>query len=45
LKASIDGTLDFDEYNENIGKMLKKLGNKKSNLSKKMVKTKNKDQI
>jgi len=33
FKASIDGTLDFDEYYENIGNKLKKLGNKKGQLS------------
>ena len=45
LKASIDGTLDIDEYDEKIGKKLNKLGAKKGNLSKGKLKTKNKDQI
>ena len=45
LKASIDGTLDIDEYDENLGKKLNKLGAKKGNLSKGKGKTKNKDQI
>ena len=43
LKASMNGTLDIDEYDENLGKKLNKLGAKKGNLSK--GKTKNKDQI
>ena len=45
LKASIDGTLDIDEYDVNLGKKLKNLGKKKGNLSKGKGKTKNKDQI
>ena len=45
LKASIDGTLDIDEYDGNLGKKLNKLGAKKGNLSKGKGKTKNKDQI
>ena len=45
LQASIDGTLDIDEYDENLGKKLNKLGAKKGNLSKGQGKTKNKDKI
>lgn len=45
LKASIDGTIDVNEYDEDIGKKLNKLGAKKGNLSKGKGKTKNKDQI
>ena len=45
LQASIDGTLGIDEYDENLGKKLNKLGAKKGNLSKGQGKTKNKDQI
>ena len=45
LKASINGTLDIDEYDENLGKKLNKLGAKKGNLSKGKGKTKNKDEI
>ena len=45
LKASIDGTLDIDEYDNNLGKQLNKLGAKKGNLSKGKGKTKNKDKI
>ena len=45
LKASIDGTLDIDEYYNNLGKQLNKLGAKKGNLSKGQWKTKNKDKI
>ena len=45
MKASIDGTLDINEYDENLGKKLNKLGAKKGNLSKGKGKTKNKDQI
>ena len=45
LKASIDGSLDIDEYYNNLGKQLNKLGAKKSNLSKGQWKTKNKDKI
>ena len=45
LKASIDGTLDIDEYDNNLSKQLNKLGAKKGNLSKGQGKTKNKDKI
>ena len=45
LKASIDGTLDFDEYYSNIGKQLNKLGSKKGSLSRGKGKSKNADQI
>ena len=45
LKASIDGSLDIDEYDNNLGKKLNKLGAIKGNLSKKKWKTKNKDEI
>ena len=45
LKASIDGSLDIDEYYNNLGKQLNKLGAKKGNLSKGKWKTKNKDKI
>ena len=45
LQALIDGSLDIDEYDENLGKKLNKLGAKKGNLSKGNGKTKNKDQI
>ena len=45
LKASIDGSLDIDEYDDNLGKQLNKLGAKKGNLSKGQWKTKNKDKI
>ena len=45
LKASIDGTLDIDEYDENLAKQLNRLGAKKGNLSKEKGKTKNKDEI
>ena len=45
LKASIDGSLDIDEYYNNLGKQLNKLGAKKGNLSKGQWKTKNKDKI
>ena len=45
LQASIDGSLDIDEYDENLGKKLNKLGAKKGNLSKGQGKTKNKDKI
>ena len=45
LKASIDGFLDIDEYDNNLGKKLNKLGAKKGNLSKGDGKTKNKDKI
>ena len=45
LTASINGTLDIDEYEEKIGKKLNKLGAKKGQLSKGKGKTKNKDDI
>ena len=45
LKASINGFLDIDEYDNNLGKKLNKLGAKKGNLSKGKGKTKNKDEI
>ena len=45
LKASIDGSLDIEEYYNNLGKQLNKLGAKKGNLSKGQWKTKNKDKI
>ena len=45
LKASIDGSLDIDNYDNNLGKQLNKLGAKKGNLSKGKGKTKNKDEI
>ena len=45
LQASIDGSLDIDEYDENLGKKLNKLGAKKGNLSKGQGKTENKDKI
>ena len=45
LKASIDESLDIDEYDNNLGKQLNKLGAKKGNLSKGKGKTKNKDKI
>ena len=45
LKASIDGSLDINAYDNNLGKQLNKLGAKKGNLSKGNGKTKNKDQI
>ena len=45
LKATIDGTLDIDEYNSNIGKQLNKLGSKKGSLSRGKGKSKNADQI
>ena len=45
LKASIDGSLDIDECDNNLGKQLNKLGAKKGNLSKGQWKTKNKDKI
>ena len=34
LKASINGSLDIDEYDKNLGKKLNSLGAKKGNLSK-----------
>ena len=43
LKASMNGTIDVDEDDKDIGKKLNKLGAKKGNLSK--HKTKHKDQI
>ena len=33
LKSSIDGTLDIDEYNKNLGKKIQKIGLKKAHLS------------
>ena len=46
LKATVDGTLDFDEYNEIVGKKIKKLGQKKGSLSgTKKNKQKNRDEI
>ena len=45
LKASIEGSLDFDEYDSNIGKKLKDLGREKGTLSKGKGKSKNADQI
>ena len=45
LKASIDGTLDIDEYDVDIGKKLNKLGAKKGSLARGKGKTKNKDEI
>ena len=45
LKASIDGSLDIDEYDEILGKKLNKLGAKKGNLSKGKGKIKNRDEI
>ena len=45
LQASVQGDIDIKDYDENIGKMLKKLGTKKGPLSKGQGKTKNKDKI
>ena len=45
LKASIEGSLDIDEYNSNIGKQLNKLGSKMGSLSRGKGKSKNADQI
>ena len=45
LQDSIDGLLDINDYDENLGKQLNKLGAKKGNLSKGKGKTKNKDKI
>ena len=45
LKASINGSLDIDEYDEILGKKLNKLGAKKGALTKGKGKTKNADQI
>ena len=45
LKASIEGSLDFDEYDSKIGKKLKDLGREKGILSKGKGKTKNAEQI
>ena len=45
LKASIEGSLDFDKYYSNIGEKLKDLGREKGNLSKGKGKRKNADQI
>ena len=33
LKASINGTLDFDEYDQNLGIKIKELGKQKGHLS------------
>ena len=45
LKATIDGTLDIDEYDGNLGKKLNKLGAIKGSLSRGKGKQKNRDQI
>ena len=45
LQASMQGDIDINDYDANIGKMLKKLGTKKGPLSKGQGKTKNKDKI
>ena len=45
LKASIEGSLDINEYNTNIGKTLSKLGARKGNLSKGKGKIKNEAKI
>ena len=46
LKASINGTLDFDEYDQNLGIKIKELGKQKGHLSTtKKNRKKNKDQI
>ena len=45
FKASVQGDIDINDYDANIGKMLKKLGIKKGPLSKGQGKTKNKDKI
>ena len=45
LKALIDGNLDIDEYDSNIGKKLNKLGAEKGSLSRGKGKTKNADLI
>ena len=45
LQASMQGDIDINDYDANIGKMLKKLGTKTGPLSKGQGKTKNKDKI
>ena len=46
LKQSIDGLLDINEYDKNLGKKIKELGNQKGHLSTtKKNRKKNKDQI
>ena len=45
LKATVDGTLDIDKYDSNIGKQLNKLGSKKGSLSRGKGKSKNAEQI
>ena len=45
LQASMKGDIDIKDYDENIRKMLKKLGTKKGPLSKGQGKTKNKNKI
>ena len=45
LKASINGSLDIDEYDKNLGKKLNTLGAQKGALSKGKGKKKNADQI
>lgn len=46
LKASIDGKLDFDEYDKNLGELTKTLGMKKGNLSNSQKRREaNKDEI
>ena len=46
LKASIDGTLDIDEYDKNLGELIKEIGRKKAHLSTtKKNRAKNKDRI
>ena len=45
LKASINGSLDIDEYDKNIGKKLNTLGAQKGTLSKGKGEKKNADQI
>ena len=45
LKATVDGTLDLDQYDADIGKRLNKLGSFKGSLSRGKGKTKNKDRI
>ena len=46
LKASIDGTLDIDEYDKNLGELIKEIGRKKAHLSTtKKNRARNKDRI
>ena len=46
LKASIDGTLDIDEYDKNLGELIKEIGRQKAHLSTtKKNRPKNKDRI